>query len=223
MVILVVALIAAVISFLVMGIFHEKRTRELSAMAFGRDARFSREDPFDIPQRYRDFVLISCGHSPRAFNVAYGQVECWTLRSFDFRYEVGHGTRRMSRLYGVVVIDTQLKLPDVMMWNDSDSDNAPLEIRQVDGHIGRWSFAGDAKFAGQLSDFLREEVFENLSLQIYDNTLLLSQVAGAKSGGSYTIKPDTAIDLLRELKALKGDDNDSHVIPKPAKHYQQSS
>jgi hypothetical protein len=173
-------------------------------MAFDRSARFSREDPFDIPQRYRDFVLISCGHSPRAFNVMYGQVESWTLRSFDFRYEVGHGTRRMSRLYSVVAIDTQLKLPDVMMWNDGDSDNAPLEIRQVDGHIGRWSFAGDAKFAEQLCDFAHNENFENLSLQTYNNTLLLSQATDEKSDGNYTINPDIAVDLLRELKTLKG-------------------
>jgi len=199
-VILVVALIAAVISFVVMGVFHEKRTRKISAMAFARSARFSREDPFDIPQRYRDFVLISCGHSPRAFNVTYGQVDFWTLRSFDFRYEVGHGTRRLSRLYSVVVIDTHLKLPDVMMWNDSDSDNAPLEIMQIDGHIGRWSFAGDAKFAAKLCDFAQKDGFENLSLQIYNNTLLLSRAAGAKSAENDTINPDIAVDLLRELK-----------------------
>ena len=223
MLILVVALIAAVISFLVMGILHEKRTRKISAMAFACSFRFSREDPFDIPQRYRDFVLISCGHSPRAFNVTYGQVDSWTLRSFDFRYEVGHGTRRMSRLYSVVVIDTQLKLPDVMMWNYSDSDNAPLEIMQVDGHIGRWSFTGNAKFTGQLCDFAQKEGFENISLQICNNTLLLSQAAGDKSARSDTLNPDIAVNLLRELKTLKGPQTDSHIIPKAATHYQQSS
>lgn len=201
--ILIVALIAAVIFFVMMGISHEKRTRKLSAMAFVRSARFSREDPFDIPQRYRDFVLISCGHSPRAFNVTYGQVDRWTLRSFDFRYEVGHGTRRMSRLYSVVVIDTQMQLPNVMMWNDSDSDNAPLEIRQVDGHIGRWSYAGDAEFAAELCNFAQKDGFENLSLQIYNDTLLLSRAAGGKPAKNDTVNPDIAVDLLRKLKSLK--------------------
>lgn len=201
-IILVVALLAAMVSFVVMGIFHEKRTRMISADAFGRSFRFSREDPFDIPQRYRDFALISCGHSPRAFNVSYGQVDSWTLRSFDFRYEVGHGTRRMSRLYNVTVVDTQLELPDVMMWNDSDGDNAPLEIRQVDGHVGGWSFTGDAQLADWLCDFAQKEGCRNLSLQTVNNSLLLSRSGGDKSGKVNMIDPDIAADLLRELKTL---------------------
>ncbi len=106
-------------------------------------------------------------------------------------------------MYSVVVIDTQLELPDVVMWNDGDSDNAPLEIRQADGHIGRWSFAGDAKLAEQLSDFAKKEDFENLSLQTYNNTLLLSQAMSEKSDANCPINPDIAVDLLMELKALE--------------------
>ena len=78
-------LIAAVVSFAVMAGMRARRTHTTARISNGLQMRFSPEDPFDVPRRYPDFVLIANGHSPQASNVTYGRLEGHRVRAFDFR------------------------------------------------------------------------------------------------------------------------------------------
>jgi hypothetical protein len=133
-----------------MGLSRVRRTRRLAAWAGEHDLHFDVQDPYDIPTRYTDFALISCGHSPWTCNVSHGRGTRGQLRAFDYRYEVGHGPRRMTRRYAVVLLETDLDLPEVLLWHDGDSANAPLQIRPFAGRVGHWSFQGDSEMADRI-------------------------------------------------------------------------
>ncbi len=172
--ILVVTLLASLISFTIMGLKRSARTRVLAKDSHKRGFRFSREDPFNVPVRFGEFAIISCGHSPRAYNVMYGRLGNWSIRAFSFRYEVGHGTRRLTRRYGIVVISTEHKLPGVLMWNDGDADQSPLEVKHGEGHIECWSFVGNSKLAEVLGKKAASLGERGLGMQIRGGLLMLS-------------------------------------------------
>jgi len=151
-ILLVFVLVAACGSFVVMGLMQSRRTRRLRREANELGLRFSVDDPFDVLRRYADFALIGCGHSARAGDVTYGRLGARLVRAFNFRYEVGHGTRRTTRHYNVVVIESEGSFARVLMWNDNDSDAAPLQARAPDGHVGCWSYRGDAEVAAALAE-----------------------------------------------------------------------
>jgi len=156
-VLLVGVLIAAVVSFVIMGLMQIRRTRAVTREAYGLGLRFSPRDPFDVPRRYAHFSLISSGHGPRASNVAHGRIAGRSVRAFDFRCEAGHGTHRVTRYYNVIVIETDPTLPELVMWNDNDPHPAPLGSLSRTTRIGYWNCSGDGELARSLS-----EVFENL-------------------------------------------------------------
>ena len=204
---LVIALVAAMISFVVMGTRHLGRSRTLARHSHERGMRFSREDPFGVPERYRDFALISCGHSPRACNVSHGQIDSWNVRAFDFRYEVGHGTRRMTCHYSVIVIDTQIDFPNVLMWSDADAEHAPLEVRRSDGHVDCWCFTGSGALADVLRNAAGSLVAEGLSMQVRGSMLMVALPAFHRRGWDYTVWMDTAMKLpciLRDSREQPG-------------------
>jgi len=144
-------LTAAVACFAVIGAVRAWRTRALGGESRRMGFRFSAGDPFDVPRRYADFALISSGHSRRAGNVGYGRMEGQLVRVFDFRYEVGHGTQRLTRYYKVILIETSRPLPRVLMWHDADAEAAPLQARPGDGHVACWSYHGNGEAASLLA------------------------------------------------------------------------
>ena len=117
------------------------RRTELARLAGDLGFRYSREDPFDIPGRYASFALLASGHSPAAVNVISGHLEGLSVRAFDFQYEAGHGTRRMTRRYGVVLLETDLPQPRLLMWHNGDF--APVPARLATRTQGPWSLLGD--------------------------------------------------------------------------------
>lgn len=172
MAILTVALLATAVSFVVMGIRQSRHTRRLARQADERGLHFSPDDPFDIPERYRRFALLSCGHSPRARNVTHGRLDALPLRAFEFCYEIGHGTRRTTCRYTAVIVDMQTQADDLMMWNHSDAEQAPLETRQVHGEVGCWSYGGAAQLAERLARAAGGLAAEGLSLQVQGSEVL---------------------------------------------------
>lgn len=191
-------LLAAVVSVVVMGIRQRRRCQRLSQQAHGSGLRFAAEDPFDVPLRYRHFALIDAGHSPRAHNVTYGRLHGLPVRAFDFRYEVGHGTRRLTRHYAVVVVETEQSLPAVLLWNREDLEAAPLTVRHCRHCLGPWVCdcitEPIAKLAAGVSSFGEA----GGSIQTRNGTVLLCGPEG-RGQRRYTAGLEAVTEVMRVL------------------------
>ena len=159
-------LVAAVISFAIMGLLQRRRTRRLARKAHEMGMRFSPDDPFNVPRRYAGFAMIGCGHSPRASNVTYGRLDGQPIRAFDFRYEVGHGTRRLTRHYSVIVCEADSPMRPLLMWHEQDAECAPLALHGSDRRVACWRYAGSQAGASALAAVFGPLAEEGLSLQI---------------------------------------------------------
>ena len=166
-------LIAAVITFAVITIVRVRRTSRTAREAGEMEMRFSPEDPFDVPRRYADFALIGGGHSPKADNVTHGRIGGRYVRAFDFRYEVAHGTHRITRHYAVVIVELHRALPEVLMWNDDDTDSAPLQVRCGGGRIGCWSYRGEEELGRTLLEAAGGVADMGTSMQTCGNLFML--------------------------------------------------
>jgi len=142
--------------------------------------RFSGDDPFDIPNRYSNFAIITSGHSPCASNFIYGQIDGWPIRAFDFRFELGHGTRRQTSYYHIIVLETDLQLPELIMWNDNDPQTSPLSISLATGRFGCWSVRGDDKLAQALQGAFAEIGDTGLGIEILGKNVMLCVPAANK-------------------------------------------
>ena len=149
--VLVLVLGAAVLSLCGLGLFQHFRTASLARRAHESGLHFSAEDAFDVPRRCAAFALCSAGHSPQAANVTYGRIGGLPVRAFDFRYEAGHGTRRSTRYYCVVLLEVPAPRP-VLLWNHLDAAGAPPAARMPDGACRPWSYRGDAEAAMRLAE-----------------------------------------------------------------------
>lgn len=166
MAILVVSLLAAMVSFVVMGGKDGLRSRRLQRLAQDHAIRYSRDDPFDLPQVYESFLLMRVGHSARACHVLHGQAGSTPLRLFDFRCETGHGTHRQTREYGVLVLQLPTSLPPILLWSDHDSQATPLEIRRDGYRLSPWSALGGEDQIHPLAARLEEHIPCPFSLEI---------------------------------------------------------
>ncbi len=180
---LVGVLAASVLTFVVMGLRRLKRTRRLARAAHEQHRRFFVDDPFDVPGRYGEFALISAGHSPRADNVTDARLFGQAARAFDFRCELGHGTRRSTRHYTVLAAETARPVGRVIMWHDNDAELAPLLARCGEGHVGPWRYAGDAALAATLARAAGELSDADASIEVRDRVVLLAAPAFGRSGG----------------------------------------
>ncbi|MFP4104642.1 MAG: hypothetical protein ACLFVU_01005 [Phycisphaerae bacterium] len=170
--ILVVVLLGATTWFTAMGIAQVRRTRRMTRAAHQSGMLFFSKDPFDLPQRYGRFALMRSGHSPKANNVCHGRHAYGQLRSFDFRFELGHGTRRISRHYVVVTAEADTPVPEVLMWHEDDLEFAPLEIREGARGKGRWVCSGDDAMVETVSKVFGSDYPHELSLESHGQTLL---------------------------------------------------
>ncbi|MCL2700676.1 MAG: hypothetical protein FWE88_03155 [Phycisphaerae bacterium] len=142
---LVLSLAAAGLAVLTVVSLRQRRRMRLARVASDLGFRYSREDLFNVPVRYAEFALVTSGHCLLASNVISGHLEGLAVRAFDFQYEVGHGTRRMTRQYGVVVVEMPSPLPRLLMWHNGDF--TPIPARQATQTRGPWSFLGNAELA----------------------------------------------------------------------------
>jgi hypothetical protein len=165
-------LIASVISFVVMGLRQLFRTNSLARKAHEMDLHFSPSDLFDVPRRYGGFALISNGHGPRACNITHGHICSAPVRAFDFRYEVGHATRRTTRHYAVIVIQARMVLGELTMWNAEDPQAAPLSGRMGSRRIGKWVCCGDMELASVLAEACGPLADEGVSAEVRNDTVM---------------------------------------------------
>ena len=156
--VLVGVLLAASVSFAVMGLGKMLRRRRLARDAHESGMKFFPDDPYDVPRRYADFAVVSSGHSPCANNVTAGRLGGRALRAFDFRCELGHGTRRLTRRYSVAVAETSLAQASLLMWHTGDAELAPMAARDMQGRVGQWSFRGSRALAEAVEEIGRAHV-----------------------------------------------------------------
>lgn len=147
---LLVVLGAAVLGLSALGLRGHFRTAARARAAHESGLHFAAADAFDVPRRCAAFALCSAGHSAQASNITYGRLRGLPVRAFDFRYEAGHGTRRATRYYFVVLVE-EAASPSVLMWNRRDSANAPAPARVPGGACADWFFRGSQTQAQRLA------------------------------------------------------------------------
>ena len=196
---LIGVLVASVLSFFVIGLRRQRRVNTLARKAHEMRMRFSPADPFDLAQRYCRLDLISSGHSAHAENVAHGRLEGWPVRAFDFRYELGHGTRRLTRHYGVAVAETDLKLPYVLLWHEKDLQAAPMPARKCTDRIRCWACAGQESAASVLAEACWPLAECLASAQCRGGTLMVC-IPQKKGAPDYTVLLECMTTILHTLK-----------------------
>jgi hypothetical protein len=197
---LVVVLVASVISFVIMGFLQRRRTHHLGRKAHEMGMHFFSNDPFDVPRRYAAFALMGGGHSCRASNVACGRLDGLTVRGFDFRYELGHGTRRLTKHYGVIVAETDGPLVPVLIWHKRDVDSAPLPARCSEGQAGYWSYVGSKAGALLLSEACRVLGEDDVSVQTYGSAMMFCiPIRGRKQG--YIDRLEDVLGVVRRIRS----------------------
>lgn len=200
-VLLTAVILAAVISFCVMGIMQYKRARALSRRAHEKSMLFAPDDPFDIACRYADFALVDCGHSPRANNVTYGRYHGWAIREFDFRYEVGHGTQRAARNYHVIIAETETELSSALMWNEISGETVPLAAMRPGSRKGCWVCTGDDAVTDALAEICGDFGERGMSVQILRQSVML-HVPARRYGRAYSLDLEEVSPLLDRIRDI---------------------
>ncbi len=209
-VLLLAAPAAAVIAFAVGGAMGVRRRNRLARAAHEAGLLFSADDPFDVPRRYADFALVGAGHGGRATNVTYGRLGGLPIRAFDFRYEIGHGTRRHTRHYAVVVVEADAPLPTFSLWSSRQADLAPLAVRQAEGSLNGWDYRGQGAgraLANLSQDLARAatgiEAFGPATGGFTETAAALMVCAPVRRGGSYVGRLEDVVALAAALSASK--------------------
>ena len=200
---LVAVLVAASVSFAVMGLGKVFRRRRLACNAHQCGLRFFPDDPYDVPRRYADFAVISSGHSPCANNVTAGGIAGRTLRAFDFRCELGHGTRRLTRRYSVAIAETRQSQPSLLMWHSGDGELAPLAARDVQGQVGQWSFRGSREQAEAVEAACRNFSQAEPSVEIRGSVVLIA-VPVRRAIRQYALALDEISGIIEALDGPRG-------------------
>lgn len=168
--------------------------------------RFSPDDPFDVPHRYRQFPVICSGHSPLAENVSYGRVDGWPVRAMQFHNEIGHGTRRQTKNYSIIVFEVDSPLPSAALWNNRDLSDAPLEVRNASQHLEYWTYSGDEEFCRQISRLAEDLGKDGFNIQTLGQSIFFS-VLEKRSEGFYTDYLKPIIAVLENLPQAARHDN----------------
>ena len=199
-VILSVILLAAMIFFAAMGTSRSKRSRWLSRKASEVGLRFSPEDIFNAPRRYSQFAPVRAGHSAQANNLLYGHKDGVSLRAFDFRYEIGHGTKRLTKNYHLIVVETGVEIPSVILWNDLDIAGAPLDVHGTEEHVDGWICLGFRPLADILSRRCLALAQDGLSMQTC-GSLLMFCLPNHRRHGNYAGYLEAAVSAAKDIAA----------------------
>ena len=203
MAVLVGVLLAAVVSFVALGLSKVRRTARLSRAAHQGGMRFFPDDTAQLVGRYADFAVIGSGHSPCANNITDGRMRGRAFRAFDFRCEIGHGTRRMTRHYSVVVADAQCPPERLLMWNDSDKELAPLAARETDGRLAPWSYRGSARLAARIAAACPALAEGTSSIELRGSTLMVFAVPVRRARAGYAVDLAHVEALLQAVESAE--------------------
>ncbi len=181
---------------------YARRCR-LAERAKQRGMEFTRGDSQRLVLSYEDMALLCAGHSRRIENVISGRLGSWSVRAFDFRYDVGHGLRRMRRFYHVVLVDVARWMDSVLMWHVDDLQRAPFLVRQCDQRVGAWLYSGDSGLAERLSHACGALERHGVSMQVHEQWLVLS-CPGSRDSDVCSQLLDRAGDIAARLTGTGG-------------------
>ena len=185
-------------AFVFLGHQQYRRRHVVSEFVTQRGMEYRRTDVHRLAGGYEDLAVLSAGHARRADNVAWGRSGDFPMVAFDFRYEVGHGLRRMTRFYAVVVVDMRTTIAPVLMWHQADLEGAPLHAKLSDRREAPWVFSGDVDVAARLAAACKPLDELTPSMQVLDGVLLLCCPA-QRSGQEYTRLLDHAQSVAHRL------------------------
>ena len=200
LIILISTLGAGVLVLGWMGWSQRRRKLALARVAHEMGMMFSAKDPFELTRRYSSFVLASAGHSSRAENVIYGRYKGWYVRAFDYRFEAGHGPRRLVRRYSVIVSDTHLEAPPTLMWHEQDADHVPLAVQNPLARLGGWLVVSGRGFAPALAGAFAGFAAEAVNLQADRRWVMLCSARRWKPA-DFAARIDRAAAALGALRA----------------------
>jgi hypothetical protein len=205
--ILVAALAVGLAALAWLGVSQRLRQGRLAMAADQLGLRFSATDPFEISRRYGGFVLAGAGHSPRAENVIYGRYGRRQMRAFDFLFELGHGGRRVTRRYSVVLAEIDHPAGSALLWHEQDCDHPPLAVQAAQGRLGPYLVVHGQELAPLLVEAFGAPGNQPMSIQLEAGTLL-------------TLAPVRwrAADLPARLEALAAAIEHLHAMAKAQAH-----
>jgi hypothetical protein len=119
------------------------------------------------------------------------------VRAFDFHYEMGHGTRRATRHYSVVVAELGGGLPDALLWHVAD-DAPPPGVADARDSIGRWVWRGDEALAADLGRACRGLAGRPVSVQAHGGRLMFA-LPVRKARRDYALRLSDAGDALAAI------------------------
>lgn len=202
-VVLIAVLVVCVVYFAAMGLLQHRRAVSLARRASDMQMRFAAEDPFDAPRRYGHFAALGSGHSPQACNVAFGRLHGWAVRAFDFRCEAGHGPRRLVRHLAVTVLQTDLRLPEVLLWREDDPAGMPGSVGPANASHNGWACVGDVQSGERLAEIAPDEA---VAIEIDGASVLVALPVRHRSGGYLPLLAwaETLAGTLRRRGTLAG-------------------
>jgi len=193
---LVAVLVIAMLSFVVMGVRQRQRRYALRKAAVEMGLAFSSADAEALPLKYDNLAMVGIGHSRRAENIASGSIGHWRVRIFDFRFEVGHGVRRLTRHYCVSLTDLPEHNGDVLMWHSRDIDHAPLRLKASGQTAGQWIYLGDEAAAHRLAHACASLADSETSMELSANVLMVCCPAGNS--------PNAYVQIMQTLPNVLG-------------------
>ncbi len=208
MAILTLALVLAIGGYIVMGIRRHVSMNDLKRHAARRGVQFSHEDPISILQQQGQFSLLSSGHSPQVCDVMHGRIAQQVLSAFDFRYEVGHGTRRMTRRYHVALLHLPHTCDDLLLWSQGDDSGCPLAVLGKGKTFGAWRYVGSREQAERLAALVQDVSLPAACLEVRGESLLMA-VSNPRRRQEYTLWVDKALAIASQWSCGHGDRQDS--------------
>jgi hypothetical protein len=103
--------------------------REASrALATEWGVEFHADDPWNLPDTYKDFQRFNVGHSRHASNVIAGEIGGAPVVLFDYQYRTGYGPEEAVHLSQVAVLELPVETPRLEMGRGG-----------VLGEMGAWA------------------------------------------------------------------------------------
>jgi hypothetical protein len=116
-----------------------RRRTALARLAKKLNLNYAPQDRLDLPARYRQLILLGCGHERRATDVISGTTARGAVSGFRYEYDVGFGAERATRRWTVAVIETHQDWPPLVVlpggadgcpagpWGDAVPDETPTQ------------------------------------------------------------------------------------------------
>jgi len=142
-----VAVIIAVSVILVLALGRRQRRHRqaMAGLARRRGLVYTPEDRFNLPTRYESLRVMSHGYNRDCRHVLAGPSAHGTVHCFELAYEVGFGRQQETRQRCVVVLETELDLPQICLDPDDNTGADPTGSYSTERDVTRdWAAGLDA-------------------------------------------------------------------------------